>query len=751
MKLLKSLDGRLILSDTETGDVADLGPGSDPLVSADGTRFCCTTRGGLAVASLSDPTAIESLSPKVSARPICAGVHGGFVVSLDGGEVREVATSDRTSRPVGLPLGLRPLDVSLERGAYLCRTRRGSLVWAAVSPPSLTSEEFGSSDVVAAAVVGDGLVSLSRRGQSHILTVSDSLMSEERSGIDATHLVARYGSPVSVRPLVDLRDEGTIALLTSRGMIILSRDLRFVDFVDGVTGVDAGVADGNPRRIAAAATATTRDEVRMGIVLTCHDAYLKWLPRCIDSIDRQDFFASKVLVLDGCELPPGYLPTGWQVMIGKWGSPNPARNLGMRTTDTEWTMFFDADNVMAPGYAAALAAAASVASPDVGVLYTDLLFCGEAMDVRAKFEGFEWGRWNLDRKNFIDTSALWRTRALEMVGGWNEQIPTEDDYWLALGLARRGWLGQRVEGVATLHSDHFDDPGRWQTAREAGREADALWQIRSMCFLTLFSGRPELLAAWRDFATHAKLPPRTNLLMVDNSGDAGFHASLARVASELMMDGRFQSVTLRHMDERCPSPLDGTASYYDWLKHLHVARMYGEILPTIDDDFIFTLEDDVIPRDLRAVWKLHDVFVEDFCGDARVGVACAAYAAPVDPGFVTASFAAEEWGDGKVRWSDLQAGPMDVGFVGGGCTIWANWALKRVLPITPEVVGSSVRGWDNYLCRSLRREGFRVVLHGGLSCDHMCRRWKEGTGGESSTSSPRFGTIGRLFRSMRMK
>ena len=58
---------------------------------------------------------------------------------------------------------------------------------------------------------------------------------------------------------------------------------------------------------------------------------------------------------------------------------------------------------------------------------------------------------------------------------------------------------------------------------------------------------------------------------------------------------------------------------------------------------------------------------------------------------------------------------MDVGFVGGGCTVWANWVLR----------GDPVNfwwdrglGWDATLSIHVRNKGFRVQLHAGVRCRH---------------------------------
>jgi hypothetical protein len=72
------------------------------------------------------------------------------------------------------------------------------------------------------------------------------------------------------------------------------------------------------------------------------------------------------------------------------------------------------------------------------------------------------------------------------------------------------------------------------------------------------------------------------------------------------------------------------------------------------------------------------------------------------------------WGRG-IAWDALVTEPVDVACIGGGCTVWANWALRECVP---HVQWDRKLGWDGVLSIDLRRRGYRVRLHGDVRCEH---------------------------------
>lgn len=225
---------------------------------------------------------------------------------------------------------------------------------------------------------------------------------------------------------------------------------------------------------------THRNSGTAGIVVTCHEKYLKWLPQCLESIDSQTTpFSTKILSLDRTTLPEGMSADGWQVITGDWGTPNPARNEGLARCSEDWVVFFDADNLMPQGYLEAMLKNASDAEAKIAYFYPDIRICDQTMRPIRFNRTPEWSEEGLSRGNFVDTSSLWRREALHSVGGWGFNQPTEDDYYLCMRMMHRGWTGCKAADVPPmLYREHPNEQGRWSDAWHGNRESEALWLIR---------------------------------------------------------------------------------------------------------------------------------------------------------------------------------------------------------------------------------------------------------------------------------
>src|SRR5262249_47649010 len=127
---------------------------------------------------------------------------------------------------------------------------------------------------------------------------------------------------------------------------------------------------------------------------------------------------------------------------------------------------------------------------------------------------------------------------------------------------------------------------------------------------------------------------------------------------------------------------------------------------------IFTLEDDIEPP-LDAARKL--CMELGWRSWGNIGAVAALYGMPHNEHEVCAGDGQDGgWGH-SLQWEQVPYEPLDVGCVGGGCTVWANWALHRY-PL--HQLWNQLLGWDAVLCVELRRRGFRIRLHGDVRCTH---------------------------------
>jgi Glycosyl transferase family 2 len=446
----------------------------------------------------------------------------------------------------------------------------------------------------------------------------------------------------------------------------------------------------------------------MAVVVTCHASYLRWLPEALASIDRQaPQPAERVLVLDGCGA--ARIDTArWRTIQGSWHHPAGARNAGLAATRAPWVTFWDVDNVMADGFVAAVQRAIRAAPSDLGILYPDIQDCDERLTPAAYRAFPEWDYWDLRAENCIDTASAWRRDAVDVVGAWADDTGGLDDYALALRITAAGWTAAKLEGPPVMMRTH---PGQ---RHRGGALLTNIWRARSLGIVSLLAGRDDTFARWAGFLLEAELPPRTALYVVDNSGRPEF-ARMAFDACQRIAAAR----RLHHLDFASLGRAYRPAADESWFaeaRHRHIARLYASVLPRVHEDLVLTLEDDVDPpRD--AARRLGEEFGFRLGSKGNVGVAAAAYPMAHDDRLVCASWGergGDRWGP-SVGWEHLRDGPIDVAFVGGGCSMWANWAV-RGYPV--HLLWRNQLGWDAVLCVALRRRGYRVRLHGAVRCGH---------------------------------
>ena len=239
-------------------------------------------------------------------------------------------------------------------------------------------------------------------------------------------------------------------------------------------------------------------------------------------------------------------------------------------------------------------------------------------------------------------------------------------------------------------------------------QAQAVWEARSLAIVSLFAGRNECFGEWAHFLRTAELPPKTALYVVDNSGAREF-SQMAQDQCQQIANDR----SLLHLDYAIVGrPYAGAQneSYLTKARHQHVAQLYSSVLPRVTEDTVLTLEDDMQPT-ADTARRLAD----ELGYGKEIGVVAATYAMPHNEREVCAGDSCDGGWGRTPRWEEIPHAPIDMGCVGGGCTLWANWALQNS-PI--QLRWERLLGWDAMLCLDVRRKGYKVRLHGGVRCGH---------------------------------
>ena len=212
------------------------------------------------------------------------------------------------------------------------------------------------------------------------------------------------------------------------------------------------------------------------------------LPSTLASIDAQTRRPDRVILVDNASTDSSLS------IITEWASTRPyvtvvsesrpgaaaARNRGLREVATEWTMFFDSDDLMHPNHVADFADGIA-AHPDCDLLGRDIYV--ELPD-RGTVMGYFMARvspmlWNLWRGSLATQRYIARTELFRSVGGWDETDFGWDDIELGVRLIIAGARMAKLPGspsvttryqeqsiTGTLKSNH---PERWEHTLETIR------------------------------------------------------------------------------------------------------------------------------------------------------------------------------------------------------------------------------------------------------------------------------------------
>jgi hypothetical protein len=361
---------------------------------------------------------------------------------------------------------------------------------------------------------------------------------------------------------------------------------------------------------------------------------------------------------------------------------------------------------MADGYLAAMQRTIDKASVSTAIIYPDLYRCDENLTPQSLWTLPEWDYWDMRAENCVGSPSAWRRAAIEMAGGWPKRAGAFEDYALALDITAIGWTATKLSGPPVMMRVHSG--GRIQTQSRAAGMDNAVWEARSLAVVTLLAGRNGSFDGWKNYLLNAELPPKTALYIVDNSGNSAFTQKALdecqRIAAERALTHLDFSVVGRPYEGAQDEP------YLAKGRHQHVAQLYSSVLQRVAEDTFLTLEDDMEPP-LDAARRL----AAEIGYGKQVGAAGATYTMPHNQSEVCAGDGCDNaWGY-TLKWANVPTHAVDVGCVGGGCTLWARWAFRET-PV--HLRWRQTLGWDAVACTEMRRRGYRVRLHGGVRCRH---------------------------------
>jgi len=199
------------------------------------------------------------------------------------------------------------------------------------------------------------------------------------------------------------------------------------------------------------------------VVIPCYN-YGQYLNEAIDSVLAQTLQPAKIIVInDGstddtkARLKKYEKNKLFEIIHKENGGVISAKNLGLSKSQTYWTLFFDADDVLMPDFLEKTVGRALDTGSDV--IYTDMELFGP-----SEFAIFHAGAFSLPRlirKNFIHNSSLMSTSMLKQVGGYKPIMKDGlEDWELYLSLAEQGARFGYVPEVIFRYRQHASSKSR---------------------------------------------------------------------------------------------------------------------------------------------------------------------------------------------------------------------------------------------------------------------------------------------------
>jgi hypothetical protein len=432
----------------------------------------------------------------------------------------------------------------------------------------------------------------------------------------------------------------------------------------------------------------------VAVAIICHN-YGRFLREAIQSILAQTVSAAEIVVVDDSSTDNSAVIAAEFPQVkyirGEWQHPLKARVAGMRATTSPLLMFLDADDWIAPDYLAA--GIAAFADPVIGVVYSDMQEFGESTRYRSMQQT------PLTQNNFAHAGSLVRRAAIELLAPETiERGPYQAEDWLLWRLVDRdGW---KFAKSPSLYHYRRHTQGRSYTVPRLRWPDCTPFQNEQITLFIPLSGRSQFwpqLSGWLDRQTLPR--ERISLILADTSGDTEFHASVRAWVQ------RCDYPDVRLYQHALPVPrgvADADRRDRQTQQHvqLAVAMIYRRMTREVTSDYVWIVEDDIIPPDDAGA-----LLMSQF--GATVASVSGAYRSPYYDGYVAKD------ASGFLR--TLPADPVPITGNGFGCIV-----MRRECLLAFGIQHASPTGdFDRNISHHLNAAGWRSILHPAVDCEHL--------------------------------
>lgn len=216
------------------------------------------------------------------------------------------------------------------------------------------------------------------------------------------------------------------------------------------------------------------------VVIPCYN-YGDHVAEAIDSVLNQSVLPKKIIIInDGStdnskEVIDSFKGNKLIEIVHKKNSGVIAtKNLGISMSETYWTLFLDADDMLAKNFLAETLRMSGNGLKDI--VYTDMRLFGAVNDI---FRAKPFSVHTLLKTNYINNSALIKTTRLKQIGGYKTVMNHGlEDWELYISLIEAGAKPQYLPLALVKYRQHADSLSR--NAKTIAREKDLIRQIKSL-------------------------------------------------------------------------------------------------------------------------------------------------------------------------------------------------------------------------------------------------------------------------------
>lgn len=339
---------------------------------------------------------------------------------------------------------------------------------------------------------------------------------------------------------------------------------------------------------------------QVSVIVVCHN-YGRFLRGCIESVRRQGDAVADILVVDDSsadetpDVAAEFASSGVRYLRVEERSVHRAREAGLRATTGQVVCFLDADDELAEGYIE-LGLQEFAAEPGIGIVYSDV----ELFDAGSgrSFYPQEFSRDRLACDNFMHAGSLVLREALLQADAFSTPIDpllTQADWHLWKKVCQAGWKAKKQSGTYRYRKH----AANWSLDMKQAHRGYFEYAGLAAEVITLvipLSGREEIWQRQAGFLNRQQWPrDQLRVLLHDASGNPAFGGMVKRwVADSNFPDIRYLAVPPLRMGLADENRRDPEVQHE---VRCAMARIYNRIAREASTDYVWILEDDIIPPD----------------------------------------------------------------------------------------------------------------------------------------------------------